>query len=682
MKVFSYSWCAAAVAVACAAFIGTAAAEQGAPAAATKPAAAAAAPESKAAADADRRLVRDGVVIEFEAKPVEGAELMEGKLAEVLFRITDERTGKPVPGARPGAWLDIGANIQGQAGADQMGCKEKIGLYLKGAVGIRPLADLNGYYLLVMNKDPSVVVIDPMVSMAGRTSTLASIQLKAPPMDWVNVSDAKRLFVTMPAIGSLAVIDTETLQVTGSVEAGKQPTRIVLQPDGKYLWVGNNAPDAKDSGVTVIDAATMKPAAFIATGRGHHEIAISADNRSAFVTNRDDGTVTLIDVGALKKTKDVKVGSTPLSVAYSNLSGAAYISDGKDGVIAVVDPRKQELVTKIKAKPGLGPIRFTPDGRFAMVVNTAEDVVNVIDPGSNEIVQSPKVGDQPFQVVFSRDFAYVRALGSERVNMINLSSLGKGRDAIVQSFAAGSYPPKAGGDLPLADAMTAALGEAAAFVVSPADNATYFYMEGMNAPMSSYPSRGKLARAVTVVDRSLKEAEPGVFKGRLRMPVAGRYDVAFSLDQPRMVHCFATEAKANPVLEQERKTVSVQYLPQERIFKVKDVPKVRFRLTDGEGKPKAGVKDVRVRSFLVPASAPRETTAKEVEPGTYEASVELQEAGAYYVFVGVPSLKVGFNDLPFLSLMAKPADAGAGAPAKAEPADKAPAKPKADEKQG
>jgi hypothetical protein len=32
--------------------------------------------------------------------------------------------------------------------------------------------------------------------------------------------------------------------------------------------------------------------------------------------------------------------------------------------------------------------------------------------------------------------------------------------------------------------------------------------------------------------------------------------------------------------------------------------------------------------------------------------------------------------------MAKPADAGAGAPAKAEPADKAPAKPKADEKQG
>ncbi len=67
--------------------------------------------------------------------------------------------------------MDVGANIQGQAGSAQKQCIEKIGLYLKGAVGIRPLVDLNGYYLLVMNKDNSIAVIDPMVSIAGRTST-------------------------------------------------------------------------------------------------------------------------------------------------------------------------------------------------------------------------------------------------------------------------------------------------------------------------------------------------------------------------------------------------------------------------------------------------------------------------------------------------------------------------------
>lgn len=640
------------------------------PADAPKPAEAAkpAAPADKGAAkaaDESKRLVRDGLVIDFEAVPVEGKDLMEGVLAEVRFRFTDERTGKPVQGVRPGAWMDIGAGIQGQAGAVQKECKEKIGLYLKGAVGIRPLVDLNGYYLLVLNRDASVTVIDPMVSMAGRTSTLQVTPLKRPPLDWAPYPDAKRLFITMPAAGKVAVLDTETFKVVTDIEAGKDPSRIVLQPDGKYLWVGNNARDAKDSGVTVIDPKDMKVVKQVATGKGHHEIAISADNRSAFVTNRDDGTVTVIDVGTLEKVKDVKTGSLPLSVAYSKLSGAAYVSDGKDGTIAVIDGEKQEVVKKIKAKPGLGPLRFTPDGRFAMVVNTAESVVHVIDPGSNEVIHNPKVQSKPFQVIYTRDFAYVRGLGSERVTMINLSSLGKGKEPIVQSFLAGTVAPEKGGDLPLADTMTPALGEAAAFVVSPADNSTYFYMEGMNAPMSSYQGRGHLARAVTVIDRSLKETEPGVFTGRLRLPVAGRYDVALSVDQPRMVHCFATEAKVNPELEKLRQTVAVEWLPQQRIFKPKETVKVRFRVLDGAGAPKAGLKDATLRYFLVPASPPRNVIAKEVEQGIYEATVELAETGAYYLYVGVPSLKLGFNDSGFLSLLAKP---GAEPPKPAEPA--------------
>jgi YVTN family beta-propeller protein len=620
-----------------------------------KPAEPAKAAEKKA--DESKRLVRDGLIIDFEAVPVEGKELMEGSLAEVRFRFTDERTGKPVQGVRPGAWMDVGANIQGQAGAEQKECKEKIGLYLKGAVGIRPLADLNGYYLMVLNRDPSITVIDPMVSMAGRTSTLASIRLKRPPLDWANYGDAKRLFVTMPSAGKVAVVDTETLKVVQDIDAGKEPSRIVLQPDGKYLWVGNNAKDARESGVTVIDPQSLKLVKQIATGKGHHEIAVSSDNRSAYITNRDDGSVTIVDVGTLEKVKDLKTGSLPLSVAYSKLSGAAYVVDGKEGTIAVIDGAKHELVTKIKGKPGLGPLRFTPDGRFGMVVNTAESVVNVIDPASNEIIHSPKVQAEPFQVVYTTGFAYVRSLGSERVTMINLSSLGKGKQPIVQSFAAGTVAPKKGGDLPLADTMTAALGEAAAFVVSPADNATYFYMEGMNAPMSSYQGRGALGRAVTVVDRSLKETEPGLFTGRLRLPVAAHYDVALSVDQPRLVHCFGMDAKANPELEKLRQTVAVEWMPQQRVFAPKETVKVRFRVLDGAGTPKTGLKDVMVRYFLVPASAPRNVNAKEVEDGIYEAPVELSETGAYYVYVGVNSLKLGFNDSGFLSLMARPGGA-------------------------
>lgn len=603
--------------------------------------------------DPAKRVVRDGVVIDFEARPVDGNELMEGVLTEVRFRITDERSGKPVAGSRMGAWMDIGANIQAQSGGVQKQCIEKIGMYLKGAVGIRPLVDLNGYYLLVMNKDASITVLDPMVSMAGRTSTLTSIQLKAPAMDWVNHADSKRIYVSMPAARELAVIDSETFKVDSNVAAGIDPTRIVLQPDGRYLWVGNNSREAETSGVTVIDTRTMKVAMQAATGRGHHEIALSSDNRLAFVTNRDDNSVSVFDVAKLKKIKDIKVGELPLSIAYSSLSRAAYVSNGRSGTISVIDAGKLEVVKTIAGKPGLGPLRFTPDGRFAMVVNTAENIVNVIDPGTNEIIHSPKVQPEPFQVAFTTGFAYVRSLGSERVTMINLTSLGQGKEPIVQSFAAGSYTPKLGGDLPLADAVVGGLGEAAVFVVSPADNTTYFYMEGMNAPMSSYPSRGKYARAVTVIDRSLRETEPGLLTGRFRMPVAGHFDVAVSLDQPQMLHCFALDAKPNPVLEVARQVVEVEWLPQARVFRPQDSALVRFRIIEGTGLPKAGLKDVLVRAFLVPASSPIDIIARETSGGIYEASIPLQETGAYYVYVSVPSLKLGYSDSTFISLMAR-----------------------------
>jgi YVTN family beta-propeller protein len=631
------------------------------------------------ASDPSKRVVRDGVAIDFEARPVEGDELMEGVLTEVRFRISDAASGKPLQGSRLGAWMDASANIQAQAAGVQKQCIEKIGLYLKGAVGIRPLVDLNGYYLIVMNKDASITVLDPMVSMAGRTSTLTSVQLKAPPMDWVNHGDQKRLYVSMPSAGQLAVVDTETFKADKTVEAGADPTRIVLQPDSRYLWVGNNSRDAATSGVTVIDTTNLKVVMQAATGRGHHEIAISSDNRLAFVTNRDDSTVTVFDVGTLKKVKDVKTGAVPLSIAYSPLSRAVYVSNGKEGTISVIDVGSLEVMKTIPAKPGLGPLRFTPDGRFGMVVNTPEGVVHVIDPGTNEIIHSPKVQPEPFQVTYTRDFAYVRSLGSERVTMINLSSLGQGKEPIVQSFAAGSYSPKMGGDLPLADTMVAGLGEAATFVVSPADNTTYFYMEGMNAPMSSYPSRGKYARAVTVVDRSLREVEPGVFAGRFRMPVAGHFDVALSLDQPPMVHCFSTDAKPSPALEAARKTVAVEFLPQGRIFKPKDTAKIRFRIIEGTGAPKAGLKDVLVRYFLVPASSPVNVVAAEVAEGVYEAPVTMNDVGAYYVYVSVPSLKLGYSDSAFISLMARgdpaappepPAPAPPAEPAKAKKAPK------------
>jgi YVTN family beta-propeller protein len=268
-----------------------------------------------------------------------------------------------------------------------------------------------------------------------------------------------------------------------------------LQPDERLLWVGNNAKDAAQSGVTVIDTRSLKTLKHLATGGGHHEIAFSKDSRFAFVTNRDDGTLSIIDIASLTISKQLKTGSHPLSVAYSPLSGAAYVADGKDGTVTVVDAASQSVRRVIKVKQGLGPMGFSEDGRFGIVLNTLENQASVIDAATDSLIHELDVAAEPYQVVFTKAYAYVRGLASPKVTMINLSSLGEGRKPISQGFEAGPKAPRLAGDLPLASSLAVSRDDNAVFVVNPVDNTTYFYAEGMNAPMSGYPNRGQVARA-------------------------------------------------------------------------------------------------------------------------------------------------------------------------------------------
>ena len=603
------------------------------------------------------RLVRDGVSIDFEARASEGEVLMEDRPADIQFTLKDAANNQPIPGLTPGVWLDLGQVLAGRDG-EQKDCKEKIALYLKGVVGIRPMLDLNGYYLFVLNKDSSITVVDPIVSFGGATSTYGVIVLKRPGIDWVRSRDGKTIFASMPSIGQVAVIDALKLKVLQDLDAGVEPVRVAVQPDGRYLWVGNNARKPDESGVTVIDTQTMKRVGFIATGAGHHEIAFESNSRYAFVSNRDSGTVTVIDVSTLKAERTMSVGARPIALAYSGLAKALYVAEASAGVLTAYDGETLAPRKRLKLRPGLGPLRLSPDGRFVFQVNTAANTVSIIDAASDEMIHEINVAGEPYQVTFTRGFAYIRSLSSERVTMVNLGSVGPGREPIVQSFAAGALAPRLAGDLPIADGVTAANDDAGVFVINPSDNTTYFYMEGMNAPMTNYINRGHSGRAAMVVDRAIKEVEPGVFSTRVRFPAAGKYDVAFMLEQPRILHCFSAEVVSNPETERQHATVKAAFgLPPQPIVPKSTVP-VRVTLTRGrDNLPVTGIADLSFKYFRAPTSRALQIVTREVEDGVYEADIRFDQVGAYYVHVVAPSLKDAANQLPFASVRVGPSRA-------------------------
>jgi hypothetical protein len=271
-------------------------------------------------------------------------------------------------------------------------------------------------------------------------------------------------------------------------------------------------------------------------------------------------------------------------------------------------------------------------------------------------------------MALSRSFAHVRCLGSEQVYMVNLIELGKEKPPPVNSYPAGAEAPGAVPDLGLAAGLSNATGESEVLVVNPVNRTTYFYMEGMNAPSGTFKGFGQSPRAVETANRSLKETEPGVYTTRVRFPVAGVYDVAFFLDSPKIVHCFSASAETNPALRKAGAGYELEFLVKDRTVPAGDNVAVRFRLTDAlTGWGKAGLADVTVISFRAPSRDRRQTLARDLGEGEYEVVLHLSNPGAYYVYVTVPSLKIGFRDFVHLSLTAKGKES---APAGAVPGGK------------
>lgn len=599
-----------------------------------------------------QKLVRDGIAIEFQISPDKLDDvIMEGRYANVEFRISDAESGEPVKGIYPAVWLDIAKPWEQKADEDDDTiCKNRVKLYMQGLVGARPLIDLNSYFVMVMNQNASISVIDPIISVSGMTKLFTVINLLAPGADWTKSSDEKFMYVSLPSKDKVAMIDLTTFEVMTNIEAGDHPIRLSMQPDQKYLWVSNTHRDAAKSGVSVIDTNKKEKVKFIATGKGHHELAFSGDSRYAYISNRDDGTVDVIDVASLEKVTTVKVGGQIIGVAYSQMSESLYASDGKSGVIAVIDGKTHSVKKRINVKTGVGPVGVSQDGRWVIAANSVEDEVYALDVATNELAHTVPVGRKPYQIAFSRAFVYVRSIGSERVSAFEVNHLKNKETVPVASFQAGATAPGESRDISLASAIHEAPGEAAVLVVSPADNTVYYYMEGMNAPMGNFSNEGYRPRAVQVADRTLREEKDGVYRAKVRVPAAGDYDVAFVMETPSLLHCFNMSAEVNPTIV-AKKGVGVEFLDNLQKVKTNDKVAVKFRIVDPvTGEFKENVDDVRIRYYRAPAFDRKEVPATEVGKGVYKLDTQLPKTGVYYFYVASESNNLEFGDAHYISI--------------------------------
>lgn len=605
--------------------------------------------QEKKSPSAPQKIVEQGIAIEFTVEPMaqQAKTIRAAEEVNIQFKVTDTTTGTPVKGLGLSAWISKGPNEKSIEPAE---CREKIQSFLTGSLRARPDVDLNSYYVLALNKSADISVIDPLLGFGG-SKLLTLVMLKSPGEDWVLTRSGEKLFVTLPSINQVALINARNWAVETYIDAGTKPTRITVQPDQQYVWVANDG-NEKGGGVTVIETTTSKVAAKILTGAGKHDIVVSNDNRFAFVSNSESGTVSIIDIRKLEKLHDVKVGPEPASLALSELSKAVYVTSEGDGTITVIEQQGHQVIATMKTKPGARSIRFAPGGRYGFVVNTKQSAVNIFDVATNRMLHEVNVVKSPDQIMFSDTFAFVRSLETENIYMLRLGKIDQEVD--VTEFPGGQAAPGLGPAPVRADSVVLAPEGNAVIVANPVDKVLYYYTEGMAAPMGNFQNYRREPLAVMVVDRSLREIKPGVYSTTIKLPSSGRYDVAFLNDAPRVSHCFNLVAESNPLLkEKPAVALSIEHQVKEGKLKVSQDFTFRFKLIDtATGNPKSDLNDVQVLTFLSPGVWQRRDIAKPVGEGIYELKLNVPEAGVYMLFVESPSMRVRYTDLPYLMLHA------------------------------
>jgi len=193
---------------------------------------------------------------------------------------------------------------------------------------------------------------------------LQDVPTGAEPEGVILSPDGRTLYATSEVADMVHVVDLTSGAVIKNIVVGTRPRRFVLTPDGKELWVSCELssevdvidlatntvtaqlsfvpPGFQEEDVTpvgmaitrdgsrilvtlgranhlaIVDARTRQVLSYVLVGSRAWGVDLSADEKTAIVTNGLSDDITVVDMSAMKPVKSLPAGRTPHSVVIDD----------------------------------------------------------------------------------------------------------------------------------------------------------------------------------------------------------------------------------------------------------------------------------------------------------------------------------------------------------------------------
>jgi YVTN family beta-propeller protein len=300
-------------------------------------------------------------------------------------------------------------------------------------------------YLLVLNKAESTLAIIE----SQKLEIVARIPTGEGPHEIIVSADGKTAFVanygTQQTLGSsLSVIDLVTRKETRRVDLGalRRPHGIVEAGGKIYFTCEVNRLVAR------YDPASNSVDWIMGTGQNAtHMLVVTPDQKKIYTANIASDTVTAMEFNAAppaqSKITHIPVGKQPEGIALSPDARELWVGHNGDGKVSIIDAATNLVKETIQV--GEVPIRvkFTPDGKRVLISDPKTGELIILDAATRKPIKRIAVGETPVGILITPDGkrAFVATMQANRVAVINLEDLtvssriepGKGPDGLAWS---------------------------------------------------------------------------------------------------------------------------------------------------------------------------------------------------------------------------------------------------------
>lgn len=215
-----------------------------------------------------------------------------------------------------------------------------------------------------------------------------------------------------------ALVVATVLQACGGGE--QPPTQEAQHPQGRIVTANQDA-----NTLSVIDVATDRVTASVATGVSPHHVLATPDGKELWVTLYGDNRLQVFDAQTLKELASVDVGSPNDDLIFDPTGEKLYVSLGQKDEIVVVAVQGRKELGRVKVGKTPHGVRVTPDGKYLLATNTADNTLSLVSlAGEPKVEATIKTGANPFEVIVTENSAtaYVSNFLGDSITVVDLTA--------------------------------------------------------------------------------------------------------------------------------------------------------------------------------------------------------------------------------------------------------------------